>query len=537
MPQIARGTRCRPQGLLLLTTVVLTAFFNSQSRAAELAALAAASRSITSTELQEHVEVLADDAMEGREGGTRGGRAASIYLRKEIAKSGFKPLGTDGDYFQYFHGRYRNILAMLEGADPQLRREVVIVGAHFDHVGYGQRSNSYGPLGYIHNGADDNASGTSGILELVDAFGKLPTPPRRSVVFALWDGEEKGLLGSRYYLSNPIIALNRTKAFVNLDMIGRLRNDRIRVFGTRTAAGFRGLVSRVNTHPELTLDFPWELKDNSDHYAFFERSVPILMLHTGLHNDYHRPRDDAHKINAAGMQRVVRFLFALICEMANADQMPGFRPASRYESPATRRNVERPLPPLPSRLGVSWDPAIKTDEGVRLISVRQGSAASQAGLRPGDTILRFAGSDVTNGEDLLSAVVGAVNPVTAIVQRPGEKELTELSIELSGKPHRVGISWRTDEGEPRVVIVNRVVPGSSADRAGIQVHDRLCRVAGQEFADSNEFHQAITSAAGPTELLVERAGKMLVLTVTPTVSPTESTSASVAADAPDAADP
>ena len=198
---------------------------------------------------------------------------------------GLAPAGDGGTYFQSFNGASRNILGLVEGSDPQLKQQVILLGAHYDHVGYGRANNSFGPCGYIHNGADDNASGVAGLLEVVDAVKQLPTPPKRSILFALWDGEEQGLLGSRHWVGRPTVALSRVAVAINMDMIGRLQESAaLEVYGTRTAAGLRRLVSEANGEAKRwTIDFDWKLKSDSDHWPFYERRIPILMFHTGLH--------------------------------------------------------------------------------------------------------------------------------------------------------------------------------------------------------------------------------------------------------------
>ncbi len=178
---------------------------------------------------------------------------------------------------------------MLEGSDPDLKRDCILVGAHYDHVGYGTRRNSRGPWGYIHNGADDNASGVSGVLELAQAVTLLDSPPKRSILFALWDGEEKGLLGSKHWAAHPTVPLQDVVMAFNVDMIGRLRGNSVHVFGTRTARGLRRWASEANQLTDLLIDFSWELKANSDQFSFVERRIPTLMLHTGLHDEWHRP--------------------------------------------------------------------------------------------------------------------------------------------------------------------------------------------------------------------------------------------------------
>ena len=226
-----------------------------------------------------------------------------------------KPGGDRDTFAQSFqNGSYRNLLAVLEGSDPELKQEYVLVGAHYDHVGYGTSRNSRGPWGRIHNGADDNASGVSGVLETAQALTLLDQPPKRSILFAFWDGEEKGILGSKYWGSQPTVPLRAVTMAFNADMIGRLRSETLHVFGTRTAPGMRRWLSESNQLTDLRLDFSWELKAHSDHYPLVEHGIPALMLHTGLHDDWHRPSDDVDKINHEGISATTRLLFSLVVE-------------------------------------------------------------------------------------------------------------------------------------------------------------------------------------------------------------------------------
>ncbi len=164
--------------------------FRGTSLAIEANARSAAIESVTTDEVKGHVGVLADDTFEGREAGSRGNRAAGIYIVERLKKLGIAPAGSNGSYYQT-GPKSNSILGLVEGSDPQLKDEVILVGAHYDHVGYGSARNSYGPIGYIHNGADDNASGVAALLEIADAVAHLPEKPKRTILFAFWDGEEK----------------------------------------------------------------------------------------------------------------------------------------------------------------------------------------------------------------------------------------------------------------------------------------------------------------------------------------------------------
>ncbi|MDA1054864.1 MAG: M20/M25/M40 family metallo-hydrolase [Planctomycetota bacterium] len=490
-----------------LTLLLALTIYSGAVQGAELAALHRAAASITASELQGHVDVLADDSFEGRESGSRGGRAAGMYLLKQLEQRGLRGGGDDAGFFQSFGEGYRNVLGFLEGSDPELKRQIVVVGAHYDHVGYGTRRNSYGPFGYVHNGADDNASGTAGILETVDACLAMPAPPKRSILFAFWDGEEKGLIGSKHWVENPTTDLANVAFVINVDMIGRMQNRQLDIFGSRTAAGLRRLVSEVNYGSNLELKFNWELKANSDHHSFISHDIPALMFHTGLHGDYHRPSDDAHKVNAEGMELASRLLFGVAYEVADRDDLGSFRSVARSETPTVQQQLEQPLPALPPRFGVRW---FSDDQGPGLLiaHVERGTAAERAGLLVNDRLIEFAGKKVMDQDQFRQDVLFAESHVEMVVVRGANEERAELAVDLDGKPTRLGIAWREDAGEPGTVIVTRIVSGSPGRAAGLQVGDRIYAVGNQPFTVGRDLYDKFTTLPSPIELTIERKGRM-----------------------------
>lgn len=498
-----------PTGVLAALLLVATGL----TWGAEAVALRAALESISSAEMRQHIDTLANDTFEGREAGTRGGHAAANYLVPYLQQAGLKPAGENGSYMQAFGANFRNILGVLEGSDPTRRHEVILIGAHYDHVGYGNSSNSYGPYGHIHNGADDNASGTAALLELIGAFSRLEQAPKRTVLFALWDGEEKGLLGSKHWIEHLRGGQPRPLLAFNIDMIGRLRDNTLTVLGARTSPGLRRLIAEANDVQPLALQYSWKLERDSDHWSFLTNQTSVLMFHTGLHNDYHRPSDDAEKVDAAGIERVTRLAFRVLHTLAESEQPIPFRAVALQETVALQKQREQPLAPLPGRLGIQWSP--QNDNGAIIVTgVRADSAAARGGVRRGDRIVAVQDEAIT-ADDFAARVLAASKQISLSVLREGEPAPQTLSIDLDGSPVRWGLTWQADEAEPRVATVMRVVSGSVAERAGVQFLDRIMRVNAQELVSTDELSAILAQATGEVTLLIERSGQLKTLVMKP----------------------
>ncbi|RMF58326.1 MAG: M20/M25/M40 family metallo-hydrolase [Calditrichaeota bacterium] len=217
--------------------------------------------------------------------------------------------------------RTQNVVAYLEGSDPKLRDEAIVIGAHYDHVGYVHGPRKPGE-DYIYNGADDNASGTVGLLEVAKAFSLARVRPRRSVIFIAFAGEEKGLFGSRYYVENPLWPLAKTRAMLNMDMIGRNEGDRVTIIGHTWSPTLKQINEEENRYVGMQLDYNGEqFFRRSDQYSFARKGVPVLMYHTGEHPDYHKVSDNPDKIKEGKIAMIARLVFRTAWHAANTDQV------------------------------------------------------------------------------------------------------------------------------------------------------------------------------------------------------------------------
>jgi len=296
---------------------------------------------ITPELMRRHIAVLADDSMRGRATPSPELERAADYIEATFRRLGLRPAGEDG-YRQRFPIAPRgaagpsessapNILAMLPGRNPALRGTYVLVVAHMDHTGVGQpvRGDS------IRNGADDNASGTSGVLAIAEAFAGLVPAPRRSILFAVVSGEERGLVGSRWYAAHPTVPLDSIVGLVNLDMISRNRPDSVFLNGWGKSSLSDLVVELAASRPDLNLQPGPDLEDrpqtpaDSDHWPFQRAGVPYIFFYTGAHPDYHRPGDEPSRADADKAARVARLAFNTLLAVANADARPTWNEESR----------------------------------------------------------------------------------------------------------------------------------------------------------------------------------------------------------------
>ncbi|HEY7194789.1 MAG TPA: M20/M25/M40 family metallo-hydrolase [Gemmatimonadales bacterium] len=354
------------------------------------------------------VQFLADDRQEGRGLGTAGLERAGAYIRDAFKRAGlqasFQNFTISADAPAVLHTNLggtatRNVVAIIPGASHALRGEVVVIGAHYDHLGAG----GFGALdpdstGRVHNGADDNASGTAALLEIGRILAH--RKPARTVVLVAFSGEELGTLGSSYFVSHatpqPIDSLY---AMLNLDMVGRLRNGRLLALGAATAREFPALLDSLNTPPRFDLRASGDGWGPSDHAVFFATHHPVLHFFTDLHEDYHRSTDDWQKLNVRGIAEVAQFVADLGVTLANRSSPLTFVDAPRPQATAGGAGYGAYLGTIPDMSG-----DVPDGQGVKISGVRAGSPAEQAGLTAGDVITAIGDKRIGNLYDMTDAL-------------------------------------------------------------------------------------------------------------------------------------
>ena len=345
-----------------------------------------------------------------------------------------------------------NIIGILPGSDPKLKDEAIVIGAHYDHLGRGGEGSLAPREGEIHHGADDNASGTAALIELARRLSTQRPKPRRTIVFIAFSGEEEGLLGSNYYVNHPVVPLQKTIAMINMDMIGRLRDQKLMIGGIGTAPEWRAMVEgqnspanmataalnegfnspdysklRVNLDPKISpVGYPIIIGANgrpvvtaeaantpmeaakpftltlnedgygpSDHSSFYSKQIPVLFFFTGSHNDYHKPSDTSDKINYEGEVKIVSFVERIIRDLDKNEKRPTYAVA-KSDSQGRTGGFRVYLGTIPNYAD--------SNDGLLLDGVRDASPAAKAGMKAGDKIVKIAGHDVKNVYDYTFAL-------------------------------------------------------------------------------------------------------------------------------------
>ncbi len=307
-----------------------------------------------------------------------------------------------------------NVIGILEGTDPILKNEAIVIGAHYDHLGNGGADSLAANSTEIHHGADDNASGVAAVLELARRFAA-EKKNKRTLIFTTFGGEEEGLLGSKFYTDNPVFPLGKTVAMINMDMVGRLKDNKLTIGGIGTAGEWKALIEKLNlneaavipsanvftTPPHIKTSLPplnkfdMSLSEDgfgpSDHSSFYAKQIPVLFFFTGTHEDYHKPTDTADKINYEGESRIVYLIADIVKSLDQNPAKPTYAVAkSSGMGGRASFNVS---------LGTTPNYADGNNDGLLLDGVRDGSPAAKAGVKPGDKIVMLAGKEIRNITD------------------------------------------------------------------------------------------------------------------------------------------
>ncbi len=314
-----------------------------------------------------------------------------------------------------------NVLAWLPGQSD----EYVIVGAHYDHLGRGN-FDSLAPsqIGQIHPGADDNASGTAGVLELARLLAPERGQLKRSILFMNFSGEELGLLGSAAWVKHPTRPLEKAVAMLNMDMIGRIKDDKVYIGGVGTGSTFKAVLEQAQKDAPFKIEYSAGGYSSSDHTSFVAKKIPVLFFFSGLHSDYHKPSDTWDKINAPSAARLLDLVENAVVQLANAPDVPAFQVVAEDKPAGGGGSGYGPYFGSIPDFG-------QTENGVKFSDVKPNSPAAKAGLKAGDVLIQFGDKPVKNLYDFTDALrrskVGDV--VEVKVLRDGQTVTASVKLE------------------------------------------------------------------------------------------------------------
>ncbi|HEY3251050.1 MAG TPA: M20/M25/M40 family metallo-hydrolase, partial [Ignavibacteria bacterium] len=312
-----------------------------------------------------------------------------------------------------------NLIGLIEGNDPTLKNETIVIGAHMDHLGdgmkYGSLYDKHEPA--IHNGADDNASGCAGVMELAEYFASNKKGLKRSVIFMTFSAEEAGLIGSAYFTKSELFKKYNIVSMINLDMVGRLADNKLTVGGTGTSSIWDKMIDSLNGIANFNLTKNTDGFGPSDHSSFYGKEVPVLFFFTSLHSDYHRPSDDWDKINAEGEVKVLNMVANVVECLNNLALKPDY--IKTKEQTSENRNMGFRV-----TLGIIPDYS-SSSEGLAITGVKAGSAGENAGLQAGDIIKKMGDFEIKNIYDYTDAL-SKFKPgeETVLIVKRGNDELT-----------------------------------------------------------------------------------------------------------------
>jgi Zn-dependent M28 family amino/carboxypeptidase len=362
-------------------------------------------QNFSAAEIQTHIEYLASDKLAGREPGTKGEKLAYTYLQNEFKKYGLKPMGSKG-YLQPFtyktmltphdtvaNGKKKNGTNVIGFLDNGAEKTIVI-GAHFDHLGNHEHSSSLDKnKKLIHNGADDNASGTAGVLALAKYYAGNGITEKCNFLFMCYSAEEDGLIGSKYFTNNPTFELSKISCMLNMDMIGRLNDStqKVTIFGVGTSPAYTDIFANINT--TLKMGYDSSGIGPSDQTSFYLKNIPVLHFFSGQHTDYHKSSDDASKINYKGEVAILEIMKQVTDQLAALSSIP-FTATKQPEKTRVSFKVT---------LGVMPDYSYE-GKGVKVDAVTEGKPAQLGGIIGGDIVTKMGEVTINNIYDYMKAL-------------------------------------------------------------------------------------------------------------------------------------
>ncbi|WP_299549089.1 M20/M25/M40 family metallo-hydrolase [Seonamhaeicola sp.] len=380
--------------------------------------------------IKDDVVFLSDDKLEGRQTGTNGEKAAANYIAQRFEDLGVEAKGTE-NYLQPFTFKpktnpHQKVSYNVKAGDSTITglnvigfidnqvENTIVIGAHYDHLGYGAEGSLHRGARAIHNGADDNASGVAVLLDLAKKLKE--SNQNNNYLFITFSGEEMGLLGSNYFVKNPTIDTKKVNYMINMDMVGRLKADStLAVYGVGTSPILKQTVTSNNSKFKLIQ------KESgigpSDHTSFYNADIPVLHFFTGQHEDYHKPTDDFEKLNYEGMQTISNYIFEIITDLDDNGKLP-FRKTKNESDDTPRFKVV---------LGVVPD-YLYDGKGMRIDGISEGKPAQKAGLQKGDIVIKLGDKDVI---DMMSYMIALSayekgNKTKVVVDRNG----TEIEADI-----------------------------------------------------------------------------------------------------------
>lgn len=378
-----------PKLLLFFLLLTISSFVSAQK--------------IEEKNIKTHIKFLADDALQGRQTGSTGERMALDYIEKQFKVLKLQPKGESDSFEQTFsfksgvhgtgtEGTAHNAVAYLDNKADK----TIIIGAHFDHLGLGENGSSLdaNPKGKIHNGADDNASGVAGVLELARYFTKNKISEKSNFLFICFSGEELGLYGSKYFTEHPSIDLTKVNYMINMDMIGRLNptTKSVSVSGSGTSPVWETTLKNMGSQLNIKTDSAGI--GPSDHSSFYLKNIPVLHFFTGSHSDYHKPSDDWDKINYSGEKEVLDLIIAVIEKLDNEPQL-AFLP-TKNKSMSSSRSFKVTMGVMPS---YTSDVA-----GLLVDGATDGKPAQKAGIQTGDVITKIGDYEIKDIQTYMDAL-------------------------------------------------------------------------------------------------------------------------------------